>query len=179
MKKRIDLSDRLQAGLLDMGIDPSTATVKDIVEQSLSAEEGRKMVVKAITNLKWDSKWRTIRATVDFESAEGAPSRKQLTEQKLSEILRSIDSSLEELQKSFQEDKRYWDGGRIQGEVSPGPSRKERLLAAIKKLEEAGEGVGISRNKVARKFDGRWAADTIKVLVNNWKAWKEGYGPEE
>lgn len=179
MKKRIDLLDRLKAGLLDMKIDPDTTTVKDIVQQCLSAEQGREMVVKAVTNLKWDSRWSTIRATVDFEPAEGAPSRKQLTEQKVGEILRSLGSSLEELKNSFQEDKKYWDGGRIRGEVSLGPSRKEKLLSAIKTLEEAGEGAGISWLSGARKSESKWATNTIKSLINNWKAWKDGYGPEE
>lgn len=179
MKKRINLLDRLKAGLLDMKIDPNTATVKDIVEQCLSAEQGRQMVLKAITNLKWDRKWYTIRATVDFEPAEGAPSIKQLTEQKVGEILKSLGTSFEELKQSFQEDKEYWDGGRIRGEVSLGPSRKESLLDAIKKFEKAGEGEGISWLKGARKFDRRWATDTIKSLVSSWKAWKEGYGPED
>ena len=179
MKKRIDLLDRLQAGLLDMKIDPNTTTVKDIVQQCLSAEAGREVVVKAITNLKWDNAWNTIRATADFGGAEGAPSRKQLSEQKLNEILSSVGSSLEELRKSFQEDKKYWNGKNWEGETGMSPTRKEELLSAFKSLEEAGEGEGISWLKGARKLERKSAVNRIKGLVSRWKAWKEEYGPME
>lgn len=178
MKKRIDLLDRLKAGLIDMKIDPNTATIKDIVQQCLSAEEDRGMEIGDITDVTWDDYRKTIYAEVEVKPAKGAPSRRNLMWQKKSEILKNLGTSFEELKKSFQEDKRYWNGGRFKGEVSTGPSRKEELLDAFKKFDETLEAKGVWRYG-NREFDRKYAIYAITTLINNWKAWKDEYGPEE
>lgn len=179
MKKRIDLIDRLKAALVDMKIDPNTATLKDIVQKCLTAEEGRGMEVQAITNVIYeDYPIETIYAEVEVKTAKDAPSRRNLMWQKKSEILKSLGTSFEELKQSFQEDKKYWDGGRFRGEVTVGPSRKEQLLRAFKNFDETLEAAGVWRIG-KREFDRNYATKMIVSLINSWKAWKEGYGPEE
>lgn len=175
MKKRVDLIDRLKAGLIDLNMDPNTATLKDIVQKCLTAEEGREMEVAAITNVIYENCSDTIYAEVEVEVAKGAPSRRRLMWQKKSEILNDLGLSFEELKKSFQEDKKYWNGRYWPNEEI---TKKEKLLQAFKDFDETLEATGVWRLDM-RDDDRNYAVRMMTSLINRWKAWKDEHTPIE
>lgn len=175
MKKRVDLIDRLKAGLIDLNMDPNTATLKDIVQKCLTAEEGREMKVAAITNVIYENYSDTIYAEVEVNVAKGAPSRRRLMWQKKSEILNGLGLSFEKLKKSFREDKKYWNGKYWPSEEI---TRKEKLLQAFKDFDETLEAAGVWRLDM-RDDHRSYAVRMMASLINNWKAWKDEHTPIE